>query len=274
MIYSNLSIMRLDDLYISHEFDMDGTEEALNSNYLTLEAPYSIVDTEHMITYTAGQFWRRKTVDSDGNTYWNLKSVTNGWIFINLLEKYNLHTIYEIHYDYAILGSGLLDIYINEKKVQSEIGPSNWRISKPMIAIGQIHMKMMHRNMGLSDPPARCEFDHLRIFPYKLIDCEIFKYSPPKSWGGDPKDLSPLRGPKIQQSLGYRSTEIKTSLRFNAEAHTDFLSNSDKPHIFIDEKGIIYRGLIYLGDCELIGKDIYEQEITLKSPNKLGEGWK
>jgi len=270
------SLYRRDELFIRCGFDNDGSENSINQNHMILKNFSSIVDerTNDMTAYpTPSVSSYKKTKLPDGSSYWSLY-INHGWLELYIDPQYNPHQLCEISYDYSNPGSGQLDIWINGIYTEFRKGPSSWRHSKAHPAVDDIRLRCRQRNFGLSDPPGRAELDNLLVYKYKELDLEMFNYQPPHT-STSPLEVNTLRGFSTFQTTKYIGTEIGMTLRFfSAEAHTDFIKNAEKPHVFCDEKYIMYRGVLDLKDCRKVGVDLYEQAVVLKSPNKLGEGWK
>lgn len=269
------TIYRRDSVMIKCGFDLDGSEESLNQNLMLLRVfDYTIDENDpNRKAWPNLGTSMQKTTLSDGSTYWSLVDL-GGWFEFWLNEERNPHLLYEVIYDYSNPGIGQLDLWVNGVHTETRSGPSTWATSLPHKAVDSVKIRGLQRNFGLSDPPPKGELDNLCIYPYREIDCEMFRYAPPKAIGV-PKAVETLRGHTNYQTTQYLGTQIDIGLRFfTAEDHTNFLLNADSIHVVCDDKGIFYRGVIELGECVRIGKDLYEQEVIFKSPNKLGEGWK
>jgi len=269
------TIYRRDKIMIQCGFDLDNSESSINQSAMVLRTFDRIIDerTPERIDYPAKGTSMQKTLLDDGSSYWSLVA-EGGWFEYYLQETNNPHKLMEVIYDYSNPGVGELDLWVNGLATEVRTGPSTWATSTPHKAIDELIIRGRQRNFGLSDPPGRGELDNLCVYPYNNIVCEISAYTPPKATSG-PKSVETLRGYSNYQTTQYIGTQIECTLRFDsADSHTDFVLNADAIHVICDDKGIYYRGVVELGDCARYGKDLYEQTIVFKSPNKLGEGWK
>jgi hypothetical protein len=219
-----------------------------------------------------GALTKEKLELADGSHFWALTS-EGGWFEVYLDESKNFYNLYEVVYEYACSGIGQLKILVNGVDAETANGPSAWLSSMPHKAIGGIHIKCRQTNYALSEPKSKGMLDNIRVFYYTPVDCEIAKYNPPKASAG-PTEVKTLRGYSSFQTTKYIGAETTLTLRFESEeAHADFQRNADRPYVLCDDKGIMYRGVMQLGECKWLGRGLYEQEVNFKSPNKLGEGW-
>lgn len=269
------TIYRRGDIWIKHEFDDDNSEGSINPSYLTIFSYNAVVNelSPRYETYqTPKVVERQKHVLSNGQSYWSLTTVDHGWFGLRLNNGRNPRCLMEVIYDFANPGSGQLDIWINQIHTDTKKGPSSWSSSLPHKAINEFELKARHLNLGISDPPSQAEIDNVCLYQYSKINCEFSKYSPPRA-KGNVKEVSTLRGYSHFQTTKYIGTEFEITLRFDSkEEHTDFILNIERPHVICDDKGIFYRGVVDLGEVKKIG-NIYEQDISFRSPCKLGEGW-
>lgn len=268
-------IYRRGDIFVKCGFDLDGSEGSINQNFMQLRQFTSIIDETKPTrpTYVSHPAEMRKTTLDDGSSYWSLVT-DGGWFEYRLREEYNPHLLFEVMYDYANPGVGQLDLWVNGILTEVQKGPSTWSTSAPHKAVDEVIIRGRQRNFGLSDPPGRAELDNLCIYPYNEIDCEMFQYAPPKATSA-PIAVETIRGHANYQTTKYLGTQIECSLRFfSANDHTDFITHADSIHVVCDDKGVFYRGVVELLDCTRIGRDLYQQDVIFRSPNKLGEGWK
>ena len=275
-IVKPFTLYRRGPIMIKCGFDLDNSEASINQDAMSLRQFTAIID-ERVKTRTVYHPWptaeMRKTTLDDGSTYWSLVA-DGGWFEYYLEENNNPHSMFEVIYDYSNPGVGQLDLWVNGVQTEVRKGPSTWATSVPHKALDEVVIRGRQRNFGLSDPVARGELDNLCIYQYNEIDCEMSNYAPPKATGV-PKAVETIRGHASYQTTQYLSTMIDVTLRFSsAKEHTEFLINAEAIHVICDDKGVFYRGVIELGECVSFGKDLYEQTIAFKSPNKLGEGWK
>ena len=152
-------------------------------------------------------------------------------------------------------------------------GPCSWQISDyHRLCPGQ-HIALYYACKLKTDPIPNCEIDNLVIYPYYEISCDVTNSSPMKT-DDKPKKIDVLRGFNAFQSTSNINAYTEMTLIFYSEKdHTDFVSNCDKIHVYCDEKGVTYRGVLELSDCTYYGGELYEQKIKFYSSNKLGVGW-
>ena len=273
-ILEPFSIYRRSDLWVRHEFDLDGSEGSVNKGYINVK-PYSGIVSlvKPSLAYTDGEWLMFQDLDEDERPYWSLRSPSHGWVEITLKEQYNIHRIYEVQFDYSLLGPGHLQAWMNSTCVLNVQGPYNWTSTRPHLALDYLEIKARYLNVGIGDPAPRAEIDNLCIYHYDKLNCDFTGYSPPKA-SRNPTVIETLRGFDTFQATSKIGTIIETSLTFySAKEHTDFLLNADRPHCIVDDKGVIYMGSIELLECKYVGINVYQQSIVFKSPCKLGEGW-
>lgn len=274
-IIEPFTIYRKSDLWIRHEFDLDGSEGSVNKNYIEIKTPTGITSVvKPTLSYNDGPFWKQEqSLDDQERSYWSLKSDIHGWVELILKDEFNLHRIYEVSFDYSLLGPGHLQAWLNSTCVLNVTGPYNWTSTKPHLALDYLHIRCRYLNVGLGDPPPRSELDNLCVYYYTPIDCDFTGYKPAKA-SRSPVEIVSLGGFSTFQATTRIGTIIETGLYFYSEKeHTEFVKNADRPHVIVDDKGTVYHGSIELGECTYIGRDNYLQQIIFKSPCKLGEGW-
>lgn len=275
-ISKNYALYRRDELIMKCHFDLDNTEGSINQDKLILKNFTAIIDERvpNRPSYSTPNVseWT-KTRLPDGS-YYNSLVIHGGWLELSIDPNFNPHALCEVSYDYANPGTGQLDIWVNGMFTETRVGPSPWRASAPHKAIDDLVLRCRQRNFGVSDPPGRAEIDNLCVYKYKELDIDVSEYTPPKASSG-PKIVDTLKGYSFYQTTKFIGTDIQMTLTFSsASSHDEFLINIDKPHVFCDDKGTYYRGVIELLENKRIGINLYQQQIMFRSPNKLGEGWK
>jgi len=275
-VTKSYTLYRRGELFIKDNFDEDGSESSKNSDYMGLYGRTGIVDendSNRPLYDTYDKVYNKmKNTSADGTSYWSLV-IHGGWLEYFILPEFNPHCLCEVIYDYSNPGTGQLDIWLNGKFMQSKIGPSSWRRSHPHMAIDNIELLFRQRNFGISEPKGRAEIDNFLVYKYDELVCEICEYTPPKTTA-EPKTIETLQGFDYSQTTRFMGTLIEMSLRFDdKDSHSDFIKNSNKIHVFCDDKCIFYRGAITLGEARHIGLGVFEQKISFKSPNQIGEGW-
>lgn len=292
------TIHRRDELYIRTENEFEGASSDLavirSHTVLSWEFDISVVsfrDQDYLVRYGPGDFHFKVCNKSDGTVYTgntpnevehykSLRSDGNGMVRlkINDFGNYSANEViengmFELQLNLAMYGPGTTWIRVGNRLVEEIYGPYPWRACFPHRVMPNEVVELEYHNLGLSDPPPRCEFDNFRIYNFKQIHCDFFEYNPPTA-ATTPKKVEVLRGYGAYQTTTSIATVIETKLRFlSAEAHTDFISNAEKIHVIFDDKGIPYRGVLELGRCKRVGENLYEQEIKFYAPNKLGVGW-
>lgn len=269
------TIHRRSDLWIRHEFDLDGSEASIAKHYLRVEKFDGIVSLINpaKYSYSDGDFEMRQLVNEEDQTYWALNSDSHGWVKIELKDSHNKHRIYEVVFDYVMKGPGHMQSWLNDKVVLNQGGPAQWRSTRRHLALDKILVKTRYLNVGVADPKPSCEIDNFCVYYYEKIECDFRNYKPAMTLS-IPTQIESIRGYATAQTSKYLGTTISTTLTFYSEVeHTDFLLHIDRPHVLIDDKGTYYVGVVELGECRYIGIDLYEQDIVFKSPCRLGEGW-
>lgn len=292
------TIHRRDDLFIKYEYEFedlsnDPAAKRFHS-LLNWEFDVSVVsfrEQDYLVRYGPGDFNFKVSNKIDGSLYTegspnsaehykSLRSDANGLVRLKInafgnyyLNEYIDNGMFEIQMNQSILGPGTIWTRIGNRLVEEVYGPYPWRASLPHRVMPNEVIEFEYHNLGLADPPPRCEIDNFRIYNFKQINCDFFDYSPANANTSLTK-IDILRGYQTYQNTRLIGTSIETKLRFyTADAHTDFVTNAEKIHVIFDDKGTPYRGVLELGKCKMIGVDLYEQEIKFLAPNKLGEGW-
>jgi hypothetical protein len=268
-----MKLYKRSPLWVREQFDDDHTEGSKNEYFMWWEILTGMAMPDHPERIILnGNLWNEQIELPDGSHYWCL-SCTGGWFDIGLANNKNSHNLYEIFYEYGCVGLGGLDIWVNGIPTESIKGPTAWLSSVPHKSLGGINVRCRVVNYALSDPAAKGQIDNFRAYYYTPVDCIISKYAPPKTTA-TPTEIKTLRGFSAFQTTKYIGTECPLTLRFENESeHASFQRDCDRPYVLVDDKGILYRGTIELGEVRWFGRGIYEQDINFKSPNKLGEGW-
>lgn len=256
-----LSIYRRSDLWIRQEFESDFSGNK-NTDLLRLEL---------------NNFEQKNIVQDDVNNiqYTALKSIdgkNSGYVDVNVAYKPN--TVHEIQFDYYLVGPGKLEILKNDAIIDTIEGPCPWKSTIPHRLITGDSCRLRYTVTGDSDPAPHCEIDNICVYYYDKVDSDFVNYQPPSATA-QPVTLNILRGYNVYQTMQLIGAEIQTDLRFyTAPEHDLFISNGDRVHVVIDDKGDFYRGVLTLGKCKMIAPNqLYEQSITFDSPYLLGKGW-
>lgn len=249
------SLYRRSDVYIRHCFDVD--TESINERKL------------HYSNSGNGFSIKETVLDSKLNIgYWSFKCEGSGSTTVSI--DYMSGRIHEVVLDRKITNEGVFKLKRGIATLETIYGPSPLRLVLPhrLEPNDTLRLEFTAPNRN-----STCEIFKIEVYYYIPIVCDIRNYSPPRTPAA-PKVIEIINGYDAFQTTKYLSTEIDMTLVFYSESeHTNFVRNADEIHLFCDEKGHLYRGVLELKDNRWYGRGLYEQNVIFRSPYKLGEGW-
>lgn len=290
--YKPFTLYRRDKLIIREEFNdhnTDPLETSINENVLLQE-----MNVPAQSDGGVNAFSSLKNLDYNGQPYYSAYADRSCSLNISM-EDWRIPIIcggktpqfFEFKFDAGVFGPGALFATVTNEKnivnfspsvtpqglVEKFYGPCSWQISDYHLFCPGQWMQFLYCVGGRADPLPRCEIDNVVFYPYYPLTCEFKKLGTGKT-DTTPKKVSVLRGYNAYQTTTRISALFECSLRFfDKESHTDFVVNAEQPHVLCDEKGVLYRGVIELADCDNFGP-VYEQNIKFHTSCKLGVGWK
>lgn len=285
-----LTLLRRSEIWASHECDYNDPATNGEKFKITIYRDFkendgSLLTDSSGNAYNDGEFNLKYSKmypdDVDSNErYYSLRSNYHGEFSIGLnLNEQDFDTFYEFYADYRVYGPGELSIRKfdkNNKFLKNELviaSPCSWKSTHAIRLGAEDYLRCRFLNKGVSDPSPYGEIDHLRLYRYEEVYADFTEYACPVL-ARSPRVVETLRGFSTYQTDLRVDTKIETSLYFYSDyEHNKFLQNAHQVHMIIDNSGVIYRGMLELGDCDYIAPEVCIQAITLLSPYRIGEGW-
>jgi len=257
------------NVYIRQNFDSTSSLNT-NTDKLTISNSSSFIASDGK-TYTSAGFNPAEVSINTLETYKILKSDSKALATLN----FNLPTneFYELAFDLFIEGPGTFKLLIDGVEVETCYGSFPFKSLKPhKFNYGSVVQISFECETEDYDPIPFCGLDNILCYGYSLVNCDISNYKPPRTTI-TPKSFDILRGYKTYQTLQKLHAEISMDLVFYSDLeHTNFLQNADRVVVFCDEKNILYRGVLELGEVDKVGS-VYIQQVKLLSSDRLGVGW-
>lgn len=203
-------------------------------------------------------------------------SYEGGWIEREVnLENYG-EIVFEryVKNDEPSTGTNELNFYINGELKLSIKGPAPWRRIPPIgIAPGKSYLWIEYRVKGSLDHKSGV-IDTFEIWESKELNTTISTYSPAKPLR-DITQNKTLRGHSRFQEMSASDTSIKFIALFKGADFHEFIVDSDDIFYFIDEFGVVYRGIF----PEVIEPEatalnaLYAVSLEMVAPQKTGVGF-
>ena len=276
-----------------HFFKKDGDylKDLLNNHKLKLfQARYKRVIRDEF-TDGLGKWhnflgeWHHVTVDTNDDEKAGIEegllieaagSYTGGWMEREVnLENYG-EIVFEryVKNDDIKTGSNELNIYVNMELKLSIKGPSPWRRIPPIgIAPGKNIIWVEYRIKG--NPMHKSGvIDTFEVWESKNLNTTISKFSPARPIKNLTQNKT-LRGYSRFQEMSASDTSIKFTALFRGLDFHEFIVNSDGIFYFVDEFGVVYRGIF----PETIEPEatalnaLYAVTLEMVAPQKTGVGF-
>lgn len=198
-----------------------------------------------------------------------------------LLEReVDLDNYGEIVFEYYVknddpgTGNNTLNFYINGKLKLSIDGPTPWRRIPPIgIPPGKSYLWFEYLVKG-SKMHKSGVIDSFEIWESRDLNTTISKYSPARPIR-DVIQNKTLRGHSRFQEMSASDTAIKFTALFKGEDFHEFIVSSDGIFYFIDEFGVVYRGIFPESiEPEATALNvIYAVSLEMVAPQKTGVGF-
>lgn len=193
------------------------------------------------------------------------------------LENYG-EIIFEryVKNDDVSTGTNRLNFYIDGVLKYSVDGPTPWRRIEPIgMSPGKHTLRFEYIVDAGENPVGKSGiFDSFTIWEGRTINTTIANYTPPKPLKNVSQNRT-LRGHTRFQEMVASDTEINFSALFDGPSFLEFMANSDEIFYFVDEFGVVYRGLFpAVVDPESRALNhLYYVNLSMIAPQKAGVGF-
>lgn len=230
--------------------------------------------------------WHRMTIDTntdmssglDGNLALNCAGAYNdsGAILERIITLKNYSEItfeYYVQNDDVSNGLNRINFYIDNSLKYTFIGPSPWQRCLPIgLTPGPHKLRFEYLYDGLPNKK-KGVIDNVIIYEGKKVNCLITEYSPPSPIRNI-SSIKTLRGYTRYQEMTASDTEIKFTALFDSLNFNEFMEKSNDIFYFVDEHGIMYRGVF---PSSVSAKNItlnqyYSIDLIMISNQKTGVG--